>query len=611
MENQCRPVSIRAFLKSEWRWLLPLAVISVLVFLPSLHYPFLIEWDDGGFVVQNPRLYPSWQNIRYWLAYPTQGVFTPATMYSLMLDYWWFGLDPAAFRLHNMLLHALAAVLLYANIRHFDVNRWIAFGATLLWSVHPQRVESVVWISERKDVLAGVFAFAAILLFMRAFDRERFSPCAILFLVAAYGAKPSTLTLPAIMAAYVVYRAVCKTSGEPRWKRSLAASFSLWPAALVTIGFYLWFYLVSHDALDKIVESWPRLWLVPLHNAIWYLLTAVFPFELNPIYPRIGLELRAWLVIGGGAAALAGAVAIFCLMSQRPIRWFSLVLFAVAWASCWMPVSGFLWRFTNTDYCDRYNYLPAAVLWFGIAVAAQKIVSDNGANIFKVKTCLGLIAGLAAGVYVAMTLCYLPFWSDSGILFMRAADDVRFPNIKAIEGLGLAGGNRNNSEMMAAAGRLFLQRASENQEVPLPPDMKNAVADYHAGIFFTGQALFAEGRFAEAAASLEILADAFHERRLRLYDAEIYLPRLWSMLAASALATGQRDEAEKYLKLQLTALPPTDAEAFFCRGLLAFLAGDVDEAVSQWRQAALLRPDDARIRHNLRRAEALLEQQRQ
>ena len=141
-------------IKPDFR-LLGLALLATAaLFAPSLKYPFLCEWDDSG-VIFNGHLAFSLANLHYWLTHNVQGLFTPVHMYSLMSDYNLAGPQPWCFRVHNLLLHLAAVAAFFLLLRHFRLAPIAAFWVTLFFAVSPQRIESVAWITERKDVLYG------------------------------------------------------------------------------------------------------------------------------------------------------------------------------------------------------------------------------------------------------------------------------------------------------------------------------------------------------------------------------------------------------------------------------------------------------------------------
>ena len=571
--------------KYEWIYIILLILIPFLVFISGVNYPFMLEWDDSGLITENSRLLPTLDNFIFFLSNVTftQMIYSPALMYSLMLDRLLFDLNPLGYHIHNLLLHCTATLLLYGIIRHLGVRSHIAFCVAVMWAIHPQRVESVIWITERKDVLAGVFSFGAIMAFMRSFDRNKIPYLAIILLLLAMAAKPSTLTLPAVMVLY----ACCK---RQEWK----SVKYLIPIVTAVIVFYVYSYIVCHTNLTGTAEVMPRLVLVPLHNAFWYLITAVIPFELNPIYPRVGFDMHTMgILLFGTILVISGIVLL--LKYKVPVKdvIFKILPFPVAWLCCFLPVSAIMVRFTNTDYCDRYNYLLSAIVWTGIGVIVEKLFEKY--NFTAAKTVI-IAAGAVsiAAVYALLTITYIPFWQDTKTLFLRALE-TPVPNSKAIEGLGRTGLRKNDIEAMEMAGNLFIGVASLRQ-----PDVVNAPrSDYYTGIFFSGMALLKSNKNQEALAVFRIAENAYYKKELQIYASEEYLPMLWNGLATCYLAARKPDDAVRCLKLQQQLLKQDSADSYFCRGLIAFIMNDLKLARQEWTKANSLRPDDTNIRLNL------------
>ena len=122
-------------------------------------------------------------------------------MVSLMLDHALFGFAPWGYRMHNLLLHIGCVWLLAGIVRRLGGVRWAAWGAALLWAVHVQRVESVVWIVERKDVLCGFYALLSVLCLLRARRaRRRWGWIAASAVSGALSilAKPMSAALPGV-----------------------------------------------------------------------------------------------------------------------------------------------------------------------------------------------------------------------------------------------------------------------------------------------------------------------------------------------------------------------------------------------------------------------------
>jgi hypothetical protein len=162
---------MKKFFSRHWPEAL-LALAVFLAFAPSLLFPPLPHWDDGSSILLNQRLAFSWENIRHYAVNGFQGLYAPLTMYSLMLDNALFGQHYAGFHAINIALHCGAALLLVKILQHLGIRRTIAILAALLWAVHPQRIESIVWLTERQDVLSGFLAMAAVYVFMKTHDRH-------------------------------------------------------------------------------------------------------------------------------------------------------------------------------------------------------------------------------------------------------------------------------------------------------------------------------------------------------------------------------------------------------------------------------------------------------
>ncbi|MEX2016403.1 MAG: hypothetical protein WD873_07160, partial [Candidatus Hydrogenedentales bacterium] len=178
-----------------------LAGIVLAVYWPALSHGF-VDYDDDVYIVNHPRLSQGLtaDNVRWAFTSPYHSNWHPLTWLSWFADVELFGVSPAAFHRTDLLLHAANSVLVYALL--FAVTRsWLAsIAAALLFALHPLRVESVAWASERKDVLSAFFALAATLAYVRytrAPNWGRYACAALLFALALL-AKPMAVTLPVL-----------------------------------------------------------------------------------------------------------------------------------------------------------------------------------------------------------------------------------------------------------------------------------------------------------------------------------------------------------------------------------------------------------------------------
>ena len=152
-----------------WAPRLPWLVFAVtlLVFLPAVSNGW-VNWDDDRNFLDNPAyrgLAP--ENLSWAFSTFLLGHWHPLTWLSLELDYTLWGMSPGGYHFTNALLHALAALLAYLVLVELLGDRWSAALGALFFALHPLRVESVAWVSERRDVLCGVFALATVLFYLR------------------------------------------------------------------------------------------------------------------------------------------------------------------------------------------------------------------------------------------------------------------------------------------------------------------------------------------------------------------------------------------------------------------------------------------------------------
>ena len=128
------------------------------VFFPSIHGAF-IEFDDRAYVTGNAHVTSglTLRNIVWAISHGEDANWHPVTQWSFILDYQLYGLKPWGYHLTNVLLHAVNTVLVFLVLRRMTGATWRSLMVAVLFGLHPLRVESVTWISERKDVLSMLF----------------------------------------------------------------------------------------------------------------------------------------------------------------------------------------------------------------------------------------------------------------------------------------------------------------------------------------------------------------------------------------------------------------------------------------------------------------------
>jgi len=409
--------------------LLPLlvAALTVAAFLPAVRSEF-INWDDLPNFQDNPRYRTFSDASLHWMFTTFHlGPYQPLSWLSLALDCQLIGPTPAAHHTFNLVYQALAAVTLYfvvvrllalaTRLPRADPRLKLAaaFGA-LVFAVHPLRVESVAWASERRDALSGFLIALTLLLYLRATDRPnagrtwRLSLCVVAYALSLL-AKAAGMTLPIVLLLLDAWplRRFDRPPLEPRNRVLLEklpfVALALAAAIVALIG------QQQESALKSLADLslFDRLRIASF--GVWfYLAKSVWPAGLHPIYslpaPAALAAPRFWFAIAGILVASGLALAQWQKRPWLAVAWFS-ILALVA------PVSG-LAQAGPQIAADRYSYLPGMVLGI-VAAGALLAILRRGIVPNLATACAALIVLALAATTTRQTR----FWHNSVSLWHR------------------------------------------------------------------------------------------------------------------------------------------------------------------------------------------------
>ena len=355
----------------RWGPMLALALLAFVPYLPALQNGILL-WDDPCYLTQNYRVhYLNWANIAdLFRLHPQRGQmpnaqYTPLVELSYMIEGRFFGSAPWIYHLDNVLLHVFNTLLVFFFVQRLTRKRLWAWLTAMLFAVHPLHVESVAWITERKDMLSGFFYLAALVFYLRYLDRasRRDYALAALAGIAAFLSKPLAVTLPAVML-------LCAVFLKRAWDRKLL--YPLLPLfVLSAVGSYISFYthLIKGVAeKDELLAVGVNL-LVAARGIALYFQNFLWPFRLSALYPLppagqpFGLDFHLALA---ALIVLCGALAYWGIKGRRPVLMFSLLFFLVVL----LPSSRIIPVGMRFLAADRFFYLPGIglflLLGFGI-----------------------------------------------------------------------------------------------------------------------------------------------------------------------------------------------------------------------------------------------------
>src|SRR5881409_2132245 len=418
-------------LPQRWNlWLVPvlIAVVTFAAFLPTLQNQF-VTWDDSKNFLENAHYRGlGWTHIR-WMWTTHLGHYIPLTWMTLGLDYLLWGMNPVGYHLTSLLLHAANAVVFFFVVRRIltralpsPSERGYALAvsagvAALGFAIHPLRVESVAWVTERRDVLSGLFYLVAILLYLRACERGARGRGWYWLSVAVFGcallSKSMVVNLPVVLVILDVYP-LRRLGGAVGWwsapaRRVYVEKIPFVLLAAVASAVALMAQL-SHDTMVSVVQlsALGRLAL-SVYGLSFYLWKTVAPVNLSPLYelpPTVNPWAPPFLLSYGLVVAITALV----LALRRPLP--GLLAAWVAYVVVLLPVLG-IFQSGPQIAADRYTYL--ASLGWAILVSAG-VLSHWRRRPF-------LFTGLAACVLFGLgilTWNQVQVWRDSEKLWTHA-----------------------------------------------------------------------------------------------------------------------------------------------------------------------------------------------
>jgi tetratricopeptide (TPR) repeat protein len=556
-----------------WHWLVPLAcaIVTLAVFWPVLGNQF-VDWDDDINFVNNPAFRGlGWANLRWMLTTTLTGHWIPATWITFGADYLLWGMNPRGYHLTNLLLHAAAAVAVYfVSLRLLRASmaggeqalRLGAVAAALFFAIHPLRVESVAWVTERRDVLSGFWFVLTVLAYLKAADttgarRRWWLAGSVAGYVLAATSKAIVMTLPALLVLLDVYplgrlgtrwREWAAPEVRPVWLEKI-------PYVLLAAGTAVMAIHAQRSFAENLVMQPLEFRVaVALYGLAFYVWKTFAPWPISPLYQiPLRLDPLAPPMLAAAAAVIAVSAALLWLRRRWPAGlavWLSYLLLLA-------PVSG-LTQSGPQLVAARYSYL--ACLGFALLGGAAVVLLARRAAGGGTGQAWGRVGGVAAvaGLVALGALSWhqAQIWRDSETLWSY---------VVAIEPTSAIGHN-NLGHSYLKQGRLDEAEREILTSLSLSPEWDQAHTNLAA-------LLARQGRMKEAG-----------EARARL--------------GYILLAQGKHDAAVELFQKEV-ASRPDDAGAHNNLGAALLLRGDVGPAIDQFEHALRINPGHERARRNL------------
>lgn len=420
-------MTLSAHKQAFWLGLL-LAAATLALYWPATRYDF-VALDDDQYVYDNPWVTHGldWSTAKWAMTSTYAANWHPLTWVSHLLDASIYGRQPGGPHFTNVVLHALNALLLFVVLLRLTGALWPSWIAAALFAWHPLRVESVAWISERKDLLCGLFWMLTLWAYVRYVEEFKvqsskfkvFYALALLFFVLGLLSKPMIVTLPFVFLLVDYWPLQRRWSLTDKWPFFLVAGAS---CAVTFVAQHSWGAIKSFEQAPFLLRASN----IPLAY-VTYMGKTLWPTHLCALYP---LPDKAPLLAAAISVLLLAAMSVLAVRWRREYPW---ILVGWLWfLGTLVPVIGLV-QVGGQAWADRYTYLPSIGLFIMIAWSVQLWLSRRTAA-------RGLVAGAAFLCLLACVLAteqQLPNWEGSLPLFGRIV--ANYPDCAGAQnGMGLA-----------------------------------------------------------------------------------------------------------------------------------------------------------------------------
>ena len=561
-------------------WIAPccVALLTFIAFAPALRNGF-VSWDDEKNFLANPhyRGLGVKQLTWMWTTFH-MGHYVPLAWMTLGLDYVLWGMNPRGYHLTSLLIHVGNGVALYFVARRLLVScrtrhqldgsagsprpdaddepaMSIAAGfAALLFSVHPLRVESVAWATERRDVLSLLFALLCVLTYLRSAEpsaRRRWYWISVVLFACALLSKATVVTLPAVLLIVNVHPLHRISAGDHGRAVVRRVSVDLLPFVLLSLATVVLSVVALHPGEQLPLSGKVA---VSAFSLCFYLWKTIAPTALSPLYemPRV-VDPVATRYLASYATALLVTLAV--VVWRR--RWPALVAAWIAFLVLSLPMLGIIQNGPQIA-ADRYTYHSAPALALLAGVVLMHAMS-------RARTVMVRIASVTVTlVLVVLTWKQCGVWRDSSSLWAR---------VLAVD--------PNSAYAHSAAATLLFQGNHVDEgleESRVATGLDPGLAEAHNNF---GVGLSRQGHYADAVP---------HFRRA--LDLKSSYDEAHSNWGVALARLGDADAAVEQFRRAL-ADNPDNADAHVNWGNALVRAGRFVEASPHYEAALAIRPDDA------------------
>jgi protein O-mannosyl-transferase len=547
-----------------WICVAAIALVTYFVFSPSLKDGFT-NWDDNKYVTENPLVVNNSVPVAKIFETPVSGHYHPLTILTLAFNYQTGKLNPMGYHFENVIFHLLNTILVFFFIFLLTRrNLLMAAIVSLFFGIHPMHVESVTWISERKDVLYVFFFIAGLITYLRYSETKKIGWYffTLLLFVLSCLSKEMAIVFPVILLLIDYLKGV-------KWERRLFVEKIPFFLIAIILG-VIEVKIQSGNTANyiKIFTIFQRL-MFASYAAIIYIVKLFAPYKLSAFYPYPnthsynGAALIFYLSSPFILIAILSGVVYFFLKKEKEIVFGLLFYFvSVLLVVQFVPLNPGITP-------DRYSYLSYIGLLFIAAYLINKAWQSKSGVLALMKYPLMIIAIIGAVTFSYRSSSRTQVWKNSEVLWTDAIDN--YPGVLAYKARG---------DYYYSIHEIDKAISDFNKAVALDSSYKYVYNNRGLLYLNTGKTDLALPDFDKAIALDSTYTEAYINRGL-----------LYSNTGKTNLAMSDLNKA--------IALDSTYADAYNNLGLLYFKTGKNDSALTDFTKAIALAPAYADAYNNL------------
>ncbi len=355
--------------QNKWLYLCTILLLTIIAYWPALKGEFL-NWDDPDYVLNNLTI-RSLGNIKQIFSTPIQGNYHPITMLSLAINYAISELNPVSYHVFNLLLHIANSILVFYFILKLTDNKfWISIFSAALFALHPLHVESVAWITERKDVMYALFFILGLIFYLNYLKTKSILILFLCFIFYSFSllSKPAAVIFPVVLLTIDFYYERLK---------SLKTYLEKIPFLLMALIMGILTFQAQSAKGTITHVNFVNNFFTGFHGIMMYIFKTILPINLCTLYPYtapneplpISYYFSVLFFIG------LAITFIYFLKKERLIA-FGILFFIVNLLLVlqFLPVG-------NAIMADRYTYVPIIGLFLIPGVFLQKWADSNGGKL--------------------------------------------------------------------------------------------------------------------------------------------------------------------------------------------------------------------------------------